>query len=79
MVDQLQTFDLNEHHHEIFVYDDVHDLDGRILAKDSRPLIGSILMSNKPSSFENIVIITTLALGSQPRQGFAKVRTKSEA
>jgi hypothetical protein len=39
-VDQLETFDLNEHHYEIFDYDDVHDLNGRILVKDSRPLIG---------------------------------------
>jgi hypothetical protein len=55
MVDQPKTFDLNEHHHETFDYDDVHDLNGRILVKDSRPLIGSILMPNRPSSFESIV------------------------
>lgn len=55
MVDRPETFDLNEHHHETFDYDDVHDLNGRILVKDSRPLIGSILMPNKPFSFKNII------------------------
>jgi hypothetical protein len=55
MVDQPKTFDLNEHHHETFDYDNVHDLNGKILVKDSRPLIGSILMPNRPSNFESIV------------------------
>jgi 5-methylcytosine-specific restriction endonuclease McrBC GTP-binding regulatory subunit McrB len=55
MLDQLEIFDLNEHHHETFDYDDVHDLDKRILAKDSRPLAGSFFMPNEPSSFEIIL------------------------
>jgi hypothetical protein len=54
-IDQPETFDLNEHHHEAFDYDDVHDLDGRIVAKDSRPLVGSILMPSIPYGFESIV------------------------
>jgi hypothetical protein len=41
MVDQTETFDLNDHMHDAFDYGDVHIKFGN-LPKDSRPQVGSI-------------------------------------
>jgi hypothetical protein len=46
MANQIKTFDLNEHQHEAFDYNHVHDLYGGLLTKNSWPLVGSLLTPN---------------------------------
>jgi hypothetical protein len=43
MVNQTETFNLNEHMHEAFDYNDVH-MELRNLTQDSMPLVDSISM-----------------------------------
>jgi hypothetical protein len=57
MANQTETFDLNEHQHEAFDYNDAHDLYGELLTENSWPLVSSILTPNGPSSFKNIVTL----------------------
>lgn len=47
MVNQTETFNLNEHMPETFDYNDVH-MELRNLTKDSRPLVDSIWMPSGP-------------------------------
>jgi hypothetical protein len=57
MANQTKTFDLNEHQHEAFEYNDAHDLYEGILIENSWPLVSSILTPNGPSSSNNIVTL----------------------
>ncbi len=47
MVNQTETFNLNEHMHEAFDYNDVHT-ELKNLTEDSRPLVDSISMPSGP-------------------------------
>lgn len=55
MANQTETFDLNEHMHEGFDCDVAH-LESRNLAKDSRPLVGSISTLSGPSTSKSITM-----------------------
>ncbi len=57
MANQTKTFDLNEHQHEAFDYNDSHKLYGGLLTENSWPLVGLILTPNGPSRSKNIVTL----------------------
>ncbi len=54
---KLKHFDLNEHQHKVFDYNDAHDLYGGFLIENSWPLVGSILTPSGPFGFKNIVTL----------------------
>jgi hypothetical protein len=59
MANQTKTFGWNVHMHEGFDYDDVH-LKSKNLPKDSRSIVGLILIPNRPSTSESIAMPSDL-------------------
>jgi hypothetical protein len=73
MVDQIETFDLNEHMHDAYNTGDAHLKFGNLF-EDSRSHVGSISTPSEPSISESIITSIDLDVKVETTQEVLKIQ-----